>query len=238
MESFSPLLDAIPALRHGFGHKRALMPEVLQPWRATASEKKQVHGTRIIEVSQPQQPCGEADGLFTRQPGILLTVLTADCLPVLFSRRDGTAIGVAHAGWRGLVEGILEQMAAHIAQDDHPSQWVAAIGPAAHACCYEVSEELVETFRQRLPTLPAEWMTPQPRHLDLPGIAAAKLRALGFAAVDNLAPCTICQRSAQPEGPHFAFTSYRRNSHRRAADPAHPGIKGRNQHSGLVILPP
>jgi copper oxidase (laccase) domain-containing protein len=63
------------------------------------------------------------------------------------------------------------------------------------------------------------------------------LQSLGFGAVDNLAPCTICCLSQDADGPRYAFTSYRRNSHRRAVDPAHPGIRGRNQHSGLVIIP-
>jgi YfiH family protein len=237
MKHDSPLLSAIPALAHGFGHKRDLMPAALQPWHASSPEKKQVHGTRIAEVSHAAQPCGEADGFFTRQPGILLTVLTADCLPVLFSRRDGAAIGVVHAGWRGLVDGIIEKMADRIAREDALSDWVAAIGPAAHACCYQVSDELTETFLQRLPELPASQVMPRPRYLDLPGIAAAKLQSLGFGAVDNLAPCTICCLSQDADGPRYAFTSYRRNSHRRAVDPAHPGIRGRNQHSGLVIIP-
>ncbi|MDV5139992.1 laccase domain-containing protein [Chimaeribacter arupi] len=237
MKHDSPLLSAIPALAYGFGDKRALMPVALAPWRASSPEKKQVHGTRIADVTQPAECCGEADGFFTRQPGILLTVLTADCLPVLFSRRDGAAIGVVHAGWRGLADGIIEKMAERIAREEALSDWVATIGPAAHPCCYQVSDELTETFLQRLPDLPASRVMPRPRYLDLPGIAAAKLQSLGFGAVENLAPCTICSLSQQADGPRYAFTSYRRNSHRRAVDPAHPGIRGRNQHSGLVILP-
>ena len=233
----SPLLSAIPVLAYGFGSKQALMPTALQPYRASSPEKKQVHGTRIVEVTHAAQLCGDADGLFTRQPGILLTVLTADCLPVLFSRRDGNAIGVVHAGWRGLLDGILERMAERIAQEEPLEEWVAVIGPAAHACCYQVSDELAGTFLQRLPELPAQQVMPRPRYLDLPGIAAAKLQALGFGAVDNGAPCTICTLNPAADGPRYAFTSFRRNSHRQAADPAHPGIRGRNQYSGLMILP-
>ncbi|WP_268596141.1 polyphenol oxidase family protein, partial [Escherichia coli] len=106
-------------------------------------------------------------------------VLTADCLPVLFSRRDGGAIAAVHAGWRGLLDGILEQMAARIRQDGDTADWVVSIGPAAGPCCYEVDEALVESFKQRLP-LPATLISPHYRHLDLAAIAEYKLAALGF----------------------------------------------------------
>jgi YfiH family protein len=233
MTDYSPLLDAVPKIRHGFGNKAALLPGHLLPYRATLPEKKQVHGTRIVDVLQPAQPCGEADGFFTRQPGILLSVLTADCLPVLFSRRDGSAIAAVHAGWRGLLDGILEQMAAHISREDATANWVASIGPAAGPCCYEVNEELVENFKRQLP---AALISPRYRHLDLAAIAEYKLDALGFSAVDRAGSCTICTPDTDPQRPQrFKYTSYRRNSHRRERDPSHPGITGRNQYAGIII---
>ncbi|BEO23622.1 laccase domain protein [Serratia marcescens] len=197
MSDRSALLDAVPHIQHGFGSKLALLPGHLLPYSATLPEKKQVHGIRIVDVLQPAQACGEADGFYTRQPGILLSVLTADCLPVLFSRRDGGAIAVAHAGWRGLLDGILEQMAARIRQDGNTADWVASIGPAAGPCCYEVDEALVENFKQRLP-LPATLISPHYRHLDLAAIAEYKLAALGFAAVDRAGSCTICTPDVRP----------------------------------------
>ncbi|WP_431222044.1 peptidoglycan editing factor PgeF [Serratia sp. L9] len=235
MTDYSSLLTTIPGVKHGFGNKSALLPAPLQPFRSTLPEKKQVHGTRIVDVHQPAQPCGEADGFFTREPGILISVLTADCLPVIFSRRDGSAIGAVHAGWRGLLDGILEQMAKRIRLEDETANWVASIGPAAGACCYQVNEELITRFQQELPFSP-ELISPTHRHLDLAAIAQAKLKALGFAAVDHAGSCTICTLNHDPELPqHFKYTSYRRNSHRREQDPSHPGIKGRNQYSGIII---
>ncbi|HGM6860639.1 TPA: polyphenol oxidase family protein [Serratia rubidaea] len=237
MTDYSALLSSIPAIQHGFGNKSALMPAPLQPYRATLPEKRQVHGTRIVDVLRPGQPCGEADGFYTTQPGILLSVLTADCLPVIFSRRDGTAIAAVHAGWRGLLDGILEQLAQRIAQDDTTANWVAAIGPAAGPCCYEVNEELVEQFQRRLPQPPA-LISPRFRHLDLAAIAQDKLTALGFAAVDRAGSCTICTLNDDPQQPQrFKYTSFRRNSHRRARDPQHPDIKGRNQYAAVMINP-
>ncbi|TQI80981.1 YfiH family protein [Serratia fonticola] len=235
MTDYSSLLSAVPGVIHGFGSKSALLPTTLLPYRSTLPEKKQVHGTRIVDVHQPAQLCGEADGFFTREPGILLSVLTADCLPVIFSRQDGSAIGAVHAGWRGLLDGILEQMAERISLEDHTANWVAAIGPAAGACCYEVNEELVTRFQQTLPFSP-ELISPSHRHLDLASIAETKLKALGFAAVDHAGSCTICTPNREPTLPQrFKYTSYRRNSHRREQDPTHPGIKGRNQYSGIII---
>lgn len=235
MTDYSSLLSSIPGILHGFGNKSALLPTPLHPYRHTLPEKKQVHGTRIVDITVPAQVCGEADGFFTREPGILISVLTADCLPVIFSRQDGKAIAAVHAGWRGLLDGILEQMAKRINLDDNTANWVAAIGPAAGPCCYQVDEELVSRFQQALP-LPAELISPSYRHLDLAAIAESKLSALGFAAVDRAGSCTICTPNSAPELPQrFKYTSYRRNSQRRAQDPSHPGIKGRNQYSAILI---
>lgn len=233
----SSTFSQIPGIRFAFGHKTALMPESLRPFQPTMPEKKQVHGTRVCEITATAQQCGEADALYTRQAGILLTVLTADCLPVLFSRADGGGIAVAHAGWRGLLDGVLEQTAACIARSDDLSRWHAIIGPAAASCCYEVDEALCARFCHELP-YPRSLIAPAPRHLDLSAIAHAKLMALGLAGVENTGQCTICTQETDPVAPnHFRFTSFRRNAHRRERDPSHPGIKGRNQYSGLIILP-
>ncbi|WP_074013603.1 peptidoglycan editing factor PgeF [Candidatus Sodalis sp. SoCistrobi] len=236
MTAYSSLLSPIPGVVHGFGDKASLMPEKLQFWQTTLPDKKQVHGTKIGWVRRPGEALGELDGVITDVPGILLTVLTADCLPVLFCRRDGRRIGAVHAGWRGLLAGILGQFAATLdAVGDKPSQWFAAIGPAAGPCCYEVSQALVDEFRQRL-VLPPALIAPRPRHLDLAAIARQQLLALGFSAVDTLGHCTLCCPAAGPaEG--LRYTSFRRNSQQRERDPTHPSISGRNQHSGLVILP-
>lgn len=235
MTAYSPLIDAVAGVRHGFGDKCHLMPEPLLPWLETLAVKKQVHGIHIQRVNGPAEHCGEADGFMTSTPGVLLSVLTADCLPLLFARRDGKRIGALHAGWRGLLAGIIEQFADLLAEDDDPADWVAAIGPSARRCCYEVSESLVEEFLARLPISRA-LVSPAHRRLDLAAIALYKLNAAGFQAVDDIGHCTICATLPGTNGTH-AYTSFRRNSLRRAVDPGYPTISGRNQHSGLVILP-
>ena len=236
MSDSSVLLSHIPGILHGFGDKEFLLPAHLKAFEATRPEKKQVHGTRIVDVTQPGQDCGDADGFITSVPGILLAVFTADCLPVIFCRKDGKEVAAVHAGWRGLIDGILEKMAQRINQSGDTRDWVVAIGPAAQACCYEVSQELVDTFMQQLDFPPA-LISPRHRHLDLAAIAEAKLQALGFAGIDHAGSCTICTTAGSTtEGTAFKYTSFRRNSHQRAKDPSHPGISGRNQQSGIMIL--
>ncbi|XBS68305.1 peptidoglycan editing factor PgeF [Acerihabitans sp. KWT182] len=231
MTVYSPLIQNVAGVRHGFGDASALLHPSLEPWQQTVPLKKQVHGTDIRRVRRPAELCGEADGLLTSTPGILLHVLTADCLPILFCRRDGKSIGVVHAGWRGLLAGILEAFAEQLTYPDSPANWVAAIGPAAGSCCYEVSESLANDFLRQL-TMPAHIVQPRPRHLDLAAIARCKLETLGFQGVDVLMQCTICASDA---GSH-RYTSYRRYCRQRELDPATPTISGRNQHSGLVII--
>ncbi|CNF36454.1 peptidoglycan editing factor PgeF [Yersinia frederiksenii] len=241
MTDFSPQLSRITTICHGFGNKSALLPHALLPYQASQANKKQVHGTTIVDVIAPGQECGDADGLYTTQPGILLTVLTADCLPVIFSQRQGKGIAVVHAGWRGLLDGIILNMVERIARDDDPANWVAAIGPAARSCCYEVNEELVERFVNEL-QLAKNIISPRFCHLNLAAIAEHQLRDGGIHHIDRVGSCTIC--STVPHGededndkPQFKYTSFRRTSQQQAIDPSHPGIKGRNQYSGLVILP-
>ncbi|WP_145493359.1 peptidoglycan editing factor PgeF [Yersinia aleksiciae] len=239
MTDFSPQLSRISAICHGFGNKSVLLPDSLQPYRVSQANKKQVHGTKIVEVTEPGQECGEADGLYTTQVGILLTVLTADCLPVIFSHRQGKGIAVVHAGWRGLLDGIILKMVERIARDDDPANWVTAIGPAARSCCYEVNEELVELFVNRLPSA-KNIISPRFRHLNLTAIAEHQLRGAGIHLVDRVGGCTICttvSNEADASQHHFKYTSFRRTSQQQVIDPIHPGIKGRNQYSGLIILP-
>lgn len=240
MTAYSHLIDGVAGIRHGFGDKTHMMPEALLPWQETLAVKKQVHGIHLHRVEGPAEQCGPADGVVTSTPGVLLSVLTADCLPLLFARRDGKRIAALHAGWRGLLAGIIEGFADMLAEDDDPADWVAAIGPSARPCCYEVDEGLVEDFLARLP-IPGAIVNPAYRRLDLAAIARYKLNAAGFQAVDDIGHCTICatreEEAGTPAGHHFAYTSYRRNSKKRALDPAYPTISGRNQHSGLIILP-
>ena len=108
-----------------------------------------------------------ADGLITAEPGILLTMRIADCLPLLLVDPQRRVVAAVHAGWRGALAGIVEKAVGdlHHAFGSSPESLVAALGPSIRACCYEVGEEVVEAFHgsfadadaffQPLPTRPA-----------------------------------------------------------------------------------
>lgn len=239
----SSLLSGIPSIAHGFGHRQKLTPEPLAAFKAARPQKQQVHGTRIVTVERPGQTCGEADGFLTDRPGIPVSVVTADCLPILLAHRGGGYVGALHAGWRGLLDGIIESMLARIMAQrwGDLSEWIAVVGPAAGAQAYEVSEALVDTFRERL-DLPEAIMSPRPRHLALGAMACYKLEAAGIGEIEHIDQCTITTLVDGCRGPLDGADpdAYRFQSHRRHTL-THPDPDRRpklpNQHAGLVILP-
>lgn len=113
---------------------------------------KQVHGTavstpqsRLLKKDSPIQ----ADASVTNIPGEVLTIMTADCLPVLFSNADGSVIGAAHAGWRGLCACILENTITELlklSDDKNPADVIAWLGPAIGPDAFEVGEDVVNAF--------------------------------------------------------------------------------------------
>lgn len=110
----------------------------------------QVHGTEVLCVKPCQIPASstEADGLLTDDPGVVIGVKTADCLPVFFEDPVKQVVGAVHAGWRGLHAGILEKTVAKMTAvyGSCPGDLRAAIGPAIRGCCYEVGPEFGEYF--------------------------------------------------------------------------------------------
>lgn len=141
---------------------------------------RQVHGAELIEVGESDGGVlGEADGLVARSPGPVLGILTADCAPVVV--RGGNDVAVLHAGWRGLVAGVIE--AGLAALEDPATAW---IGPCIHACCYEVGGEVVDAFRRKdLPVASHDRVDPAQ--------AAATLLERGGVSDVVVAPqCTHC----------------------------------------------
>lgn len=197
----------------------------------------QVHGTRVVEVSLapsqsprsgmqgavgdgPESPLPplfqggeltpEADASVTRQPGLVCAVLTADCLPVLFCDDSGAVVAAAHAGWRGLAAGVLEETVR--AMGVAPERMLAWLGPAIGPASFEVGEEVRQAFvagnpmagiafRPALPgTLdesPRKWLA------DLSMLARIRLAGIGVERVYAEASCTF--KDAR------RFFSYRRD---------------------------
>lgn len=153
---------------------------------------RQVHGTRVLRFDAP--PAGdepEADAAVTATPGIVLAILSADCLPVVLAARDGGEVAAAHAGWRGLAAGMLEATVA--AMRTPPSQLMAWLGPAAGPQAYEVGEEVHAAFVGRDPDAAAAFVATRPGHwfVDLYALARRRLAAAGVDAVHGGGLCTI-----------------------------------------------
>jgi len=213
----SRLLSSISGIRHGFGSASSLIPAELDSVWELRPAKRQVHGNRVVAIHEPKQEAGDADGFHTATPGLPVSIITADCVPLLLARRDGSQVAAVHAGWRGLYDGIIP---AALAAMGEGAPVVAAVGPTICAACYEVSEELAEDFARRFNELPRESVLPSYRHLDLRAIAEHQLRAAGVEEIEHVGGCTCCARDAADEP---FYRSYRR------------GDRGSQMHSGLYI---
>ncbi|MBJ7457017.1 MAG: laccase domain-containing protein [Thermoleophilia bacterium] len=165
---------------------------------------RQVHGAGVREVPDGDggflghlRDWPDGDGMVTATPGVALAVLGADCLPVLLWRRDTHRVGAAHAGWRGLVAGVLEATARALGS---PGEAGAAVGPGIGPCCYPVSGEVRDAFAGRFG---AEVVVGEA--VDL---AAAARRALVAAGIPDEAVVTVGGCTACAPG---RFYSYRRD---------------------------
>lgn len=146
---------------------------------------RQVHGTAVAMFDAPavaQHTPREADAALTRRSGVVLAVLTADCLPILLCRDDGAAVAAVHAGWRGLAAGVVEAALAALGE---PARLLAWIGPAIGAASYEVGAEVRAAFvgadtgadAAFTPTRPGHW------RCDLAALARRRLQAAGVSRV-------------------------------------------------------
>lgn len=161
---------------------------------------QQVHGIDVVEAAP--EALAEADASWTATPGIACTVMTADCLPVLFCDRNGTRVAAAHAGWRGLVAGVLETTleALAVAPEDTLVWLGPAIGPQAFEVGAEVREAFVSQHAQAAQAFGAS-LNPGRYMADIYELARIRLAARGVAAVYGGGFCTY----SDPR-----FYSYRR----------------------------
>ena len=171
---------------------------------------RQVHGIDVVDAGSAA-PGTPADASFTRARGIVCVAMAADCMPVLLAHDGGEAVGVAHAGWRGLCAGVIEATIAAMGVPN--SKTVAWLGPAIGPDAYEVGEEVHAAFVDRdarsalsfRATRPGHW------HLDLYAVARQRLAAMGVTRVFGGGFCTASDPAR--------FFSYRRDkaSERMAA---------------------
>lgn len=198
-------------VQHFFGTRHE-PPGPVRSARVVVSVR-QVHGTDVLVVDRATAAAQSFDGgwdaLVTDQPGVLLTVRTADCVPLLIHDPVHGIVAAVHAGWRGAVAGIVSKTLAAMTQrfGSQPASLRMGIGPAAGACCYEVDEPVLSRLRGSY----AGWeylvqaTGPGTARLNLRGLVRGQAEAAGVQAghIHSVSLCTICH----PE----LFHSYRRD---------------------------
>ncbi|HTQ37352.1 MAG TPA: peptidoglycan editing factor PgeF [Steroidobacteraceae bacterium] len=187
----------------------------------------QVHGAAVadLDAGAREHPV-QADAAVTGRAGTVCAVLTADCLPVLLAAGDGSAVAIAHAGWRGLAAGVLEATVAalrtRIAAGVALACW---IGPAISARHFEVRADVREPFLAADAENAAAFVPGRAGHwqCDLPWLARRQLQRLGVAHIADSGRCTYAEEA------HFY-------SHRR--DVQHRGLAGTGRFATLIWLQP
>lgn len=211
-----PALTRCPGVDHLFGTRWVESPEAMARYLGLSEDRvitvRQVHGDAIRVVSSPNDKEGSSQGghdaLITDQPGLLLAIATADCVPILMVDGVRKVIAAVHAGWRGSLLGISAKVVATLKDrfGSRPRDLRVGLGPSAGACCYEVGHEVLEPLREKCP----DWgeMIRERRNgkalLDLRKLNHLQLASAGIpeSQIHTLEGCTICD----PE----RFRSYRR----------------------------
>lgn len=193
---------------------RKVFLRALSAGRFSLATLHQVHSSRVYQIARRRNgklECRisgalparrsnparlEGDALVTGEAGVLLSVRSADCMPVLLADRRQRVIAAIHAGWRGALEGIIENAASEMQRRfaSRPRDLLAAVGPFIHACCYEVGQEVVEAFRRRFPQGKEFFRNAPPgpaARLDLGAVARDQLRSAGVLC-SNIAIAEFC----------------------------------------------
>ena len=196
-ELLFPDWPAPPGVRAVMTTRNTDQAEVRAFLPAEPASLRQVHGTRVVRLDQPVSS-PEADAAVTGRRNLVCAIRVADCMPVLLADQAATVVGAAHAGWRGLSAGVLENtvQAMGIAVE----KLLAWLGPAIGPKVYEVGEEVRDAFKEKnafSPTRPGHWL------LDLYAVARQRLRSCGVQRISGGGYCTY----SEPQ----RFYSYRRD---------------------------
>jgi len=164
----------------------------------------QVHGNRVVDAAQAM--AGEqADAIIATQPGQVCAIQTADCLPVLLCDRAARVVGAAHAGWRGLAAGVLENTVARM-RAEGADDLIAWLGPAIGPSRFEVGGDVYAAFVLRDAQAAAAFMAiaerPGKYLADIYALARLRLQAVGVQQISGGGLCTVSERR---------FYSYRRD---------------------------
>ena len=163
---------------------------------------QQVHGVNVVDSATATHHC-KADAVFSNQPGEICNVLTADCLPLLFCNRQGTVIAAAHAGWRGLAEGVIESTVDAMQQNS--KDIIVWLGPAIGPDSFEVGQDVFDAFVNKdKQAIKAFTKTDDEHYLaDIYHLARLKLNKIGIEQIFGGGLCTFSDEKK--------FYSFRRN---------------------------
>ena len=189
--------DAPEAVARNRALLRALLP-------AEPAWLTQVHGTRVLDASTVAG-APEADASIATQPGVVCAIMTADCMPVLLADAAGRVVGAAHAGWRGLAAGVLQNTVAAM-REAGADQILAWLGPGIGPQSFEVGEDVRDAFAHLGPAADNAFNpTAKPGKFlaDLPALARLVLAGLGVSGVAGGGDCTVADARR--------FYSYRRD---------------------------
>ena len=180
----------------------------------------QVHGATVARIDEAEAPA-MADAAISLQPGCVCAVSIADCLPVLFADRDGQAVGAAHAGWRGLAAGVLQNTAGEMRAmlGKAGAELIAYLGPAIGPAHFEVGAEVLTAMSERLPQA-GRAFAPIGQGKYLADLFALARQALEQAGIEQIFGGGVCTYSDATR-----FYSYRRDR-----------VTGR--HAALIWLEP
>jgi len=190
--------DAVEAVMENRARLDRLLP-------STPVWLHQVHRTGVVDAGAQDAAAGtpEGDACITSRPNTVCAVLVADCMPVFLADREGTAVGIAHAGWRGLASGVIEATVASFSCP--PSRLVAWLGPGIGPHRYEVGDEVRAAFVARDAASASAFTQTRAGRWRADLYALARQR-LGRAGVPQVAGGAFCTYS-EPE----RFFSYRRD---------------------------
>ncbi len=208
------VLRGIPGIQYGFGNASDPTPGLSSSEQLQLPRHRQVHGTQLIWREQDLLEGAEADAIAATRPGVIAGIRTADCVPILLSRKDAKAVAAIHAGWRGTVAQITDRVLEELATKHGPmSGWVASIGPHIQACCYRVGADVIQSARTAFPHLELGKIEPQPGMFAMKVLHLDTLKRHGVGEFEATDECTHCTRELHENGEkNFRFFSFRRDA--------------------------
>lgn len=199
--------------REAVALNRARVAEAMAVPAEALAGVHQVHSADVVTVTEPTAERPRADALVTREPGIALSILTADCQPILFADAGAGVIGAAHAGWRGALDGVIEATLDAMCDLGAARETIhAVIGPSISQSAYEVGPEFLDAFMVQAPENARFFADGEGDRMmfDLPAYGLHRLRTAGVGQAEWTHHCTY----SDPD----RFYSYRRSTHAREAD--------------------